>query len=143
MTRLPASVRKAIVDEYRRGASNRLIARRVGVSHTTVNRLLRSGRVLPTPAEILDAAFSEITRRRRSSGVCPFCRRRVDLPCLACALRRIGLVAPVGDGDATDVGSAPFFPLGVELYGEERKRYLEIKKRKDKERALNNGEYNS
>lgn len=134
--RYTKAVQRFIAERKREGVSNRAIARALGCSHTFVNSILKRRPTPTTEREVLDANFLDIIGAERRVGTCPDCRRRVRLPCLACALRRRGLVAPV-DAKEDDAATAPpLFPLGVDLRDEEKKRYLEIKKRKDKEAGL-------
>lgn len=91
--------------------SQRAIARRVGLSRATVNRIATGTRQPKAPA-----------KGQRPQGVCPKCRCNVLLPCLACSLRaptrsEIPVARPVGLGEPT---------LKLELEQEHQQRYRDI-----------------
>ena len=64
-------------------------------------------------------------------GRCPKCGRAAYLPCLACVTEERG-----GTFDPIDVKSLKVDDLGIELYGEQRKRYEAIRHRKIKAERL-------
>ncbi len=104
------------------------IALRLGVSHSTVGRVLRGAwhprRFRPREASRLLALWAVVLSRqpRPASGRCRGCGSAVALPCVAClagVLRRLGIRAPakavggacVCGGNFSRSGPAPRRPL--------------------------------
>jgi len=119
--------------------SHRRIACRLGIARTTVQSVV-SGRwagyrrLDTSPERLLGDAGSGARLRR-----CPGCGRRVEMPCVACRaeqerrrlaqLRRSAAAAGLPAVFEAAVGRG--VRLGVELVGEQRRRYEAIRASKE------------
>lgn len=104
--------------------SRRQIAWRLGISRQTVDRIANGSRPDCKPRPVEDDAPREPLAVRR----CTTCGAVVEIPCRACRVREMlaaGRVARMPDEKADPL--PPGEPLGVDLHGEELRRYLEVR----------------
>lgn len=100
--------------------SQRAIARKVGVSRTTVAAIVHRKRAC---YEQLRYEPGEVPRRR---GRCPYCRAVVLLPCLACLVRHL-----MAAGTLKPLPAGPEEPLRLDLRPAEFRRYLQVRLRRE------------
>ena len=111
------------------GVSQRQIAERLGISRSSVNRIVNGKR--PDYEALKTARQQQALLVKIGAGPtarCPTCGAKVILPCQVCQLRKLmarGITPPkyVGPGGDCD----------LDLEGEDRKRYEQIQKGPDRE----------
>jgi len=96
--------------------SQRQIAKITGISRVVIHRIASGKRKLrPT---VKNATWDE-DRYKRPFERCPICGNRVQLPCIACIVKRL-------DKEKTHRWERPE-PLELALEDEHRKRYIKVK----------------
>lgn len=123
----PAAVRK-VRELLEVGVSRRRAAKRTGVSR---NRVIRIARNLYPDYEALRQARKRMqTLPSHTVDRCRTCGATVRMPCLACHVSQLlasGARRPYG----TDLGHAPQSPLHLQLKETHRRRYDEVRAKRD------------
>ena len=102
--------------------SQRQIAKITGVSRIVIYRIAKGKRKLRQKTE--NTAWDE-DRYKRPFERCPVCGGRVQLPCIACIVKRLGK-AKTYRFDRPE-------SLELALEGEHKKRYVKVKKWREKQ----------
>ncbi len=110
--------------------SQRAIARITGINRNTVNRIAQGKRpdFKTLRKDRKRKHHKEVQFRKGKPGRCKECGAMVCMPCLLCSIRKKNVDWQCGILDACvhyDIK-----PLGVELAGEERRRYEQLREEK-------------
>lgn len=131
----------------RKGLSETEIVQQTGYSRNAVRRYMKQGRKIITPVMRLARLIKYPLTNNTPFGVCPLCHNRVTMPCRACLTRMYNAMTtdPVPMEVDLETDDAMFeimkdgVALGVNLRRDDYRRYLKIKRKKDRERREREG----